>query len=68
MRLLIVRTESYFSEYRFSLNSNLTENISLPREKHGRANAEIKKKGVPVWDEFLDVFKKISGLPPDRAV
>ena len=30
--------------------------------------AEIQKKGVPFWNEFLDVFKEISRLPPDRAV
>ena len=29
---------------------------------------EAKKKGVSVWDEFLDVLKEISGLPPDRAL
>ena len=32
------------------------------------ATVEIKKKSVLVWDEFSDLFKKISGLPPDRAV
>ena len=31
------------------------------------ATAEIKER-IPVWNEFLDVFKEISGLPPDRAV
>jgi len=29
--------------------------------------AEIKK-GVPVWNKFPDIFKEISGLPPDRVV
>ena len=44
-------------------------------EKHKSAKrktqmitAEIQKKGVPVWDEFLDVFKETSGPSPDRAV
>jgi len=32
------------------------------------ANAEIKKERVLVWNEFPDVFKKISRLSPDRAV
>ena len=32
------------------------------------ATAEDKKKTVSVWNEFLDVFKEISGLPPDRAL
>ena len=30
--------------------------------------ADIKKKGVPIWDEFPDVLKGISGLSSDRAV
>ena len=30
--------------------------------------AEIQKKGVPVWNKFLEVFKEISGLPPDRVI
>jgi len=30
--------------------------------------AEIQKKRVPILNEFSDVFKEISGLPPDRAV
>ena len=29
---------------------------------------EIQKKGVPVLNEFLDVFEESSGLPLDRAV
>ena len=29
---------------------------------------EDKKKRVSVWNEFLDVFEEISGLPPDRVV
>ena len=29
---------------------------------------EIQEKRVPVWNEFLEVFKEISGLPPDRAI
>ena len=32
------------------------------------ATAEDKKKKVSVWNEFLDVFEEISGLPPDRIV
>ena len=32
------------------------------------ATAKIKKKGVSVLNEFPDVFKEISRLPPDRAV
>jgi len=32
------------------------------------ATAEDKKKTVSVWNEFLNVFEKISGLPPDRVV
>ena len=32
------------------------------------ANAEVKKKGIPVWNEFPDAFEEISGLPPDRVV
>ena len=30
--------------------------------------AEIQKKGVPVWNEFPEVFKEISGFPPDRVI
>jgi len=30
--------------------------------------AEIQKKGIPVWNEFPEVFKEISGLPPDRVI
>ena len=30
--------------------------------------AEVKKKGAPVWDEFLDAFEEILGLSPDRVV
>jgi len=30
--------------------------------------AEIQKKGVPVWNEFPEVLKEISGLPPDRVI
>ena len=30
--------------------------------------AEDKKKMVSVWNEFLNVFEKISGLPSDRVV
>ena len=32
------------------------------------AIAEVKKKRIPVWNEFLDAFEEIFGLPPDRAV
>ena len=32
------------------------------------ATAEDKKKTMSVWNEFLDVFEEISGLPPDRVV
>jgi len=32
------------------------------------ATAEIKKEGVPVWNEFSAVFKEISGVSPDKAV
>ena len=32
------------------------------------ATAKDKKKGVSVWNEFLDVFEEISGLPPDRVL
>jgi len=32
------------------------------------ANAKVKKKGIPVWSEFPDVFEEISGLPLDRVV
>ena len=38
------------------------------KKKTQMVTAEIQKKRVPVWDEFPDVFKEISGLPPDRAV
>jgi len=31
------------------------------------ANAEVKK-GIPIWNEFPDVFEEILGLPPDRVV
>jgi len=32
------------------------------------ANVEVKKKGIPIWNEFPDVFEEISRLPPDRVV
>jgi len=32
------------------------------------ATVEDKKKTVSVWNEFLDVFEEISGLPPDKFV
>ena len=32
------------------------------------ATVEDKKKTVSVWNEFLDVFEEISGLPPDRVM
>ena len=32
------------------------------------ATVEDKKKTMSVWNEFLDVFEEISGLPPDRVV
>jgi len=28
------------------------------------ANAKVKKKGKPVWNEFPNVYEEISGLPP----
>ena len=30
--------------------------------------AEIQEKRVPVWNEYPEVFKEISGLPPDRVI
>ena len=32
------------------------------------ATVEDKKKAVSAWNEFLDVYEEISGLPPDRVV
>ena len=32
------------------------------------ATAKDKKKGVSVWNEFLDIFEEILGLSPDRIV
>ena len=43
------------------------ENVSLPEKKQADCVAvEAKKKGVPIWDEFPDVFDGILGLPSDR--
>jgi len=67
MRLLIVGTRKLFSRFHIKPSFSLTENTSLKR-KTQMVTAEIQKKGVPVWNEFLDVFKEISGLPPDRTV
>jgi len=30
--------------------------------------AEAKDKKIPVWNEFLDVFEELRGLPPDRVL
>ena len=30
--------------------------------------SEIQKKGIPVWDEFPEVFAEVSGLPPERMI
>jgi len=38
------------------------------KEKTQMTAAEIQIKGVPVWNEFSEVFKEISGLPPDRVI
>ena len=32
------------------------------------ATVEIKKKGIPLWNKFSDVFEEISGLSPNRVV
>ena len=38
------------------------------KRKTQMITAESQKKGVPVWNEFSDMFEEISGLPFDRAV
>ena len=38
------------------------------KRKTQMTTAETQKKKVPVWNEFSEVFEKISELPPDRAV
>ena len=44
--------------------------MQVPQEGRSTdcATVEDKKKTVSVWNEFLDVFEEISGLPPDRVV
>jgi len=38
------------------------------KKKTQMTTAESQKKGVPVWNEFPEVFEDISGLSPDRVV
>jgi len=44
------------------------ERKSLRKEDQLDCVTAEEKKTVSVWNEFLDVFEEISGLPPDRAV
>jgi len=37
-------------------------------ESTGLSTAEVKKKGVLVWNELSDVFKETSGPTTDRVV
>ena len=38
------------------------------KRKAQMTTAEIQRKGVPIWNEFPEVFEEIPGLPPDRVV
>jgi len=55
---------SHLPEFQF-----IRERKSLRKEDQlDCATAKDKKKGVSVWNEFLDVFEEISGLPPNRVM
>jgi len=41
---------------------------SLRKEDQLDCATTKNKKGVTVWNEFLDVFEETPGLPPNRVV
>ena len=42
--------------------------VKSTKRKTRMTTSEIQKKGIPVWDEFPEVFAEISGLPPERMI
>jgi len=70
MQLLIVGTKKVIfriphqPEFQFDGEHKSTKR----KTRLAYITAEVKKKGIPFWNELPDIFKEISGLPPDRAV